>query len=99
MFGDFNVDTLIDDNEKHQYTNMLAAYRFVVQNISPTRVTSATDTCLDLIISSYPIETETLNKPGTAQVCAISKAQKQQKDFKVSSTFLYSTQKKFSKLF
>ena len=31
------------------------------------------------------------NKPGTAQVGAISKAQKQQKDFKVSSILFYST--------
>ena len=33
------------------------------------------------------------NKPGPAQVGALSKAQKQQKDFKVSTILLYSTQK------
>ena len=31
------------------------------------------------------------NKPGTAQIDAISKAQKLQKDFKVSSILFYST--------
>ena len=31
------------------------------------------------------------NKPGTAQIGAISKAQKQQKDFKVSNILFYST--------
>ena len=60
FFGDFNIDTLTDDNEKHQYTNLLAAYGFAVQNNSPTRVTSTTATCLDHVISSYPIETETI---------------------------------------
>ena len=33
------------------------------------------------------------NKPGPAQVGAISKAQKQQKDFQVSSILFYSTRK------
>ena len=44
------------------------------------------------------------NKPRTAQVGAISKAQKQQEDFKVSSILFYSTgmrniEKKFPKFF
>ena len=56
----YNVDTITDENEKHQYTIMLAAYGFAVQNNSPTRVTSTTTTCLDHVISSYTIETETL---------------------------------------
>ena len=60
LFGDFIVDTLTDDNEKHQYTNMIAAYGFAVQNNSSTRVFSTTVTGLDHVISSYPIETETL---------------------------------------
>ena len=60
LSGDFNVDTLTADNEKHQYTNMLAAYGFAVQNNSPTRITSTTATCLDHVICSYPNETETL---------------------------------------
>ena len=61
LFGDFNVDTLTADNEQHQYTNMLAAYGFAaVQNNSPTRVTSTTATCLNHIMSSFPIETETI---------------------------------------
>ena len=60
MFVDFNVDTLTNDYEKHQYTNMLTAYGFVVQNNSPTRATSTTATCLNLVISSYHIETEKL---------------------------------------
>ena len=36
-------------------------------------------------------ETAGYNKPGTAQVGAISEAQKEQKDFKVSSILFYST--------
>ena len=44
------------------------------------------------------------NKPGTAQIGAISKAQKEQKEFKVSSILFYSTRmrkklKKYSKFF
>ena len=40
-----------------------------------------------------------LNKPGTAHVGAISKAQKQEKEFKVSSILIYCTRmrKKFLK--
>ena len=38
-----------------------------------------------------------LNKPGPAQIGAISKAQKQQKDFKVSKNILLQHPKKFQK--
>ena len=39
------------------------------------------------------LSTEKENKPGTAQVGAISKGQKQQKDFKVSKYLFYGTGK------
>ena len=43
----------------------------------------------NLQVHKFP--TTRQNKPGTAQVGAISKAQKYQKDFKVSSILFYST--------
>ena len=60
LFGDFNIDTLTDDNQKHQYTNLLAAYGFAVQNNSPTRGNRTTAAWLDHVISSYSNETKTI---------------------------------------
>ena len=39
---------------------MLAAYGYEIQNSSPTRVTSTSATCLDHVISCFPIETRTI---------------------------------------
>ena len=46
---------------------------------------------------TFPRKAPTKNKPGTAQVGAIAKAQKKQNDFKVSCTLFYSSRmrKKF----
>ena len=40
IFGEFNVDVLVDDGEGKQYLILLMVYGFSVQNIEPTRVTS-----------------------------------------------------------
>ena len=60
IFGDFNINTLIENSESINYTNLLAAYGFKIQNSEPTRVTSTTATCLDHIISSNEINTKTV---------------------------------------
>ena len=60
LFGDFNIDTVTDDNEKRKYVNLLAAYENEIQNSSPTRVTTTSSTCLDHVISGFPIEIKTV---------------------------------------
>ena len=60
LFGDFNIDTLNDDNEKRKYVTLLAAYGYEIQNSSPTRVTTTSSTCLDHVISGFPIEIKTV---------------------------------------
>ena len=60
LFGDFNIDTLNDDNEKRKYVNLLAAYGYEIQNSSPTRVTTTSSTCIDHVINAFPIEIKTV---------------------------------------
>ena len=47
LFGDFNIDTPTDDNDKQKYVNLLAAYGYEIQNSLPTRGTTTSSTCLD----------------------------------------------------
>ena len=44
------------------HENVLRAYDFERQNFEPTRVTLTTATCLDHILTSYPINTMTIRK-------------------------------------
>ena len=63
LFGDFNIDTLTDDNEKRKYVNLLAAYGYEIQNSLSTRATTTSSTCLDHVISCFPNETKTVKVP------------------------------------
>ena len=60
IFGDFNVDTLVDDSENKQYLNLLRAYGFSVQNNEPTRVTSTTATCIDHVSAKSFLKIKTM---------------------------------------
>ena len=51
IFGDFNIDTLIDDIDSRKYINLLKAFGFEIQNILPTRITINSKSCIDLIIT------------------------------------------------
>ena len=53
-------DTLTHGNESQNYLKLPAAYGYEIQNSSPTRVTSTTSTCLDLVISCFAIENITV---------------------------------------
>ena len=61
ILGDFNIDTIKESKFKTVYENVLRAYDFERQNSEPTRVTPTTATCLDHIITSYPINTMTIS--------------------------------------
>ena len=60
LFGDFNINTPIDETNKNRYENILKAYDLAVQNSEPTRVTPTSKTYLDHFISSSPTYTITL---------------------------------------
>ena len=60
IFGDFNVNTLVDDSGNQQYLNLLRAYGFSVQNNEPTRVTSTTATYIDHVSSKSFLKTKTM---------------------------------------
>ena len=82
IFGDFNIDTLNEHKDKRDYTNLLAAYDFQVQNFLPTRVTLTSKTCLDHMITEGTVNTETIQTTisdhftVTAKVPAIWKQSK-----------------------
>ena len=60
-FGDFNIDTLVESEEMKDYENLLTAFDYRKQNILPTRVTPTSATCLDHVIASISVSTETVN--------------------------------------
>ena len=50
-----------DDNEKRKYVNLLAAYGYEIQqNSLTTRVTTTSSTCLDHVISGFPLKLKQL---------------------------------------
>ena len=60
LCGDFNIDTIIESKDKSDYEKLLLAFDFKRQNFEPTRVTPTSATCLDHIVTSYQINTETI---------------------------------------
>ena len=61
IFGDFNIDTFIDDTDSRKYTNLLKAFGFEVRNNLPTRITINSKSCIDPIITqNNNIHTDTI---------------------------------------
>ena len=60
IFGDFNINTLITDNDKVNYENLLNSFDCKIQNTLPTRVTPTTKSCLDHWIASDELYTQTI---------------------------------------
>ena len=60
IFGDFNIDTIVKSKEMKDYENRLTAFDYRKQNILPTRVTPMSATCLDHVITSFSVSTETV---------------------------------------
>ena len=60
IFGDFNIDTIVKSKEMKDYENRLTAFDYRKQNILPTRVTPTSATCLDHVITSFSVSTETV---------------------------------------
>ena len=61
IFGDFNIDTIVESKETKDYENLLTAFDYRKQNNLPTRVTPTSATCLDHVITSFSVSTETVN--------------------------------------
>ena len=62
IFGDFNFDTTVESKQMKDYENLLTAFDYRKQNFLPTRVTPTSATCLDQVIASFSVSTETVNK-------------------------------------
>ena len=60
IFGDFNLDTLVESCDLSKYKNLLNCYSLSVRIFLPTRVTATSATCLDHVITSYPVNTKIL---------------------------------------
>ena len=58
--GDFNIDTIANSKDKYDYETLLLAFDFKRQNFEPTRITATSSTCLDHVITSYQVKTETI---------------------------------------
>ena len=59
IFGDFNIDTLVESCDLSKYKNLLTCYSLSVRNFLPTRVTATSATCLDHVIPNYRVNTKT----------------------------------------
>ena len=60
LFGDFNIDTTKESKDKSDYENLIAADRFKRQNSEPTRVTPTSSTCLDHLLTRFPVKNESI---------------------------------------
>ena len=61
IFGHFDIDTIVESKEMKDYENLLTAFDYRKKNILPDRVTPTSATCLDHVITSFSVSTETLN--------------------------------------
>ena len=60
IFCDFNINTLITDNDKVNYEKLLNSYDCKIQNTLPTRVTPTTKSFLDHSIAGDELCTQTI---------------------------------------
>ena len=60
LCGDFNIDTIKESGDKSDYLKLLLAFDFKGQSFESTGVTPTSGTCLDHIVTSYQIKTETI---------------------------------------
>ena len=60
LFGDFNIDTLVESCDLWKYKNVLNSYSLSIRNFLPTRVTATSATCLDHAITFFPVNTKTI---------------------------------------
>ena len=60
LCADFNMDTIKKSKGKSDYEKLPLAFDFKPQIFEPTRVTPTSTTCLDHIVPSYQIDTETI---------------------------------------
>lgn len=51
--GDFNVDFLSNNNEKNRLSNLMLSHNFHQKVRKPTRVTSTSNSCIDLIFTNF----------------------------------------------
>lgn len=51
--GDFNVDFLKNSNERHRLSNIMLLYNFRQKITEPTRVTSTSSKCIDLLFTNF----------------------------------------------
>ena len=56
--GDSNIDTLVENSCSKGLKNLRKSYNFVINNANEaTRVTNSSSTCIDHIISNFPVAT------------------------------------------
>lgn len=59
--GDFNIDTLVENEFAKKYQNVLSSFGLSICNDTPTRVTKNSKTCIDHTISSVFLDTRTVD--------------------------------------
>ena len=60
IFGDFDINTLIDKTDSTRYGNLLVAFGCKIRNFSTTRVTPTSKSCRDNVITQNPVLTDTI---------------------------------------
>ena len=60
ILGDFKLDTLVESCDRSKYKNLLNCFSLSGTNFLHSRVTSTSATWLDHVISSYPVNANTI---------------------------------------
>ena len=64
LFGEYNIDIIKDSKDNSDYESLIATYCFKRQNLQHTRVTETSSTCLDDLLTSFPVKHEQLKQPS-----------------------------------
>ena len=61
IFGDSNIEIVVESEEMKDYEYLLTAFDYRKQNILPPLVTPTSATCLDHVKTSFSVSTENGN--------------------------------------
>ena len=90
-FGDFTIDAIKDSKHKSDYENLIPAFCFRRQISEPSRVTPTSSTCLDYLLTSFPVKHETIKTTFSDQYTVVGEIHIDIKNSQQKQQFFFKT--------
>ena len=89
LFGDFNNIAIKDSKKKSDNENLITADCFKRQILEPTRVTPTSSTCLDHLLTSFPIGHKTIETIFSDHYTVVNEIHKDTKNSQEKQQYLF----------